>query len=374
MNLRNLIPTLLLWMIFLYSNASYGQETKTITFTPSEVKGTVANSSLVADGMFADPISISSTNAQFGNGKNYRFYTASTITISSSEGNISKIVFTKSPDAASSHEFGNWKDISSETKLTISNKSTATWKGTAKEVSIYAAGVTWVSKVEVTYTSQPSVTLSGNDDTATLLAANNGKTVNATINRTLVADGGWYTLCLPFDVSDVSPFKDAEIRKFKSMEGTTMNFEDATELKAGHAYLVKPTETIANPVFKNVVIKNTESSDGDNGYLFVGTFVKKDLKTDGTELFLGDNNQFFLPTADNNTMNGLRGYFVVPEGTNTSKMDVAFDRETTSIKEIAPIKEDNDKVYNLNGQEVGKSHGLLKGGIYIKNGKKFIIK
>lgn len=233
----------------------------------------------------------------------------------------------------------------------------------------------YVSKIEVTYTqSVPLVNITGADVTDALLAENNGKTVNATVARTLVADGGWYTLCLPFDVSDLSPLKGAEIRKFKSMDGMTMNFEEATQLKAGHAYLVKPIETIENPIFKNVVINNTECSDGENGYLFVGTFVKKELETNGTNLFLGDENKFFTPTADDCSMFGLRGYFVVPEGTNASKMNVALDDETTNIGSLEHRDIRQSEVYNLFGQKMHKKSGVLSRGVYIINGKKFIIK
>lgn len=51
------------------------------------------------------------------------------------------------------------------------------------------------------------------------------------------------------------------------------------------------------------------------------------------------------------------------------------DKETTAIKETA-ISESNEPsgIYNLSGLYVGKSTEGLPAGIYIRNGKKIIIR
>jgi hypothetical protein len=58
-------------------------------------------------------------------------------------------------------------------------------------------------------------------------------------------------------------------------------------------------------------------------------------------------------------------------------VDVDGVEETGSLTEIEnifsePVREEDSKVYNINGQRLG-SNSLQK-GIYIKNGKKFIVK
>ena len=55
---------------------------------------------------------------------------------------------------------------------------------------------------------------------------------------------------------------------------------------------------------------------------------------------------------------------------------VANDGETTSIDEIdgTPVHTTNARIYNLNGQMVGTDASTLSKGIYIRNGKKFIVK
>ena len=222
-----------------------------------------------------------------------------------------------------------------------------------------------------------SITLT-EDNNKGVISAANGKTCNVTLERKMDADGAWYTICVPFDIKDIAttPLKDAEIRKYKSMTGTTMNFEPTTSLKAMHAYLVKPTSNIINPEFENVLVVSEKDkvTDGENGFEFVGICSKYTLLLDGTNLFLGENNTFYIPTPEDYTLKALRGYFVVPEGTSASKMGINIDGETTSISTLNTADAINGKVYNLNGQYVGNNVKTLQKGIYIVNGKKIIVK
>lgn len=239
----------------------------------------------------------------------------------------------------------------------------------------------FLDEVKITATKSEqaeSVTLTeGNNDEVILAAASAGKPCNVTLERTMNADGGWYTFCVPFDIEDIAttPLKDARVRKYSSMSGSVMNFEETTSLKAVHAYLVKPTANIENPVFENVTVSLGDSEkDGANGYFFEGIYSEKELLTNGTNLFLGADNKFYIPTETDKTLKALRGYFVVPEGTSASKMGINIDGETTSISALNTVDAINSKVYNLNGQYVGNDVKSLKKGVYVVNGRKFIVK
>ena len=208
----------------------------------------------------------------------------------------------------------------------------------------------------------PSVSLNEDDNNITI-RENENKKVNVNVARTMIADGGWYTLCLPFDIDDVSttPLKDAEIRKYKSMTGSVMNFESTASLKAMHAYLVKPTSNIENPVFEDVTVvsKSDGIVDGANGYEFVGVHSKHELATDGTNLFLGAENKFYIPMETDKTMKALRGYFIAPSAESGAKMGISIDGETTYINGLANGKVMAGKVYNLCGQYVGNDMKAL---------------
>lgn len=254
------------------------------------------------------------------------------------------------------------------------------WTGSAKSVNIVYTGTNKLAEgLTVTYkkVTLPELTLTETDNDLVILENENAY-ANVTVSRTLIADGAWYTLCLPFDVDDVTatPLKDAELRQYKSVTGTTMNFEATTSLKAYHAYLVKPTADITNPVFEDVemLIEGDNVVDGSDGYKFVGTVSETKLKTDGTNLFLGDNNKFYVPTEDDCKIKALRGYFVVPEGA-ASKASINIDGETTAISGLhVDATQSNGKVYNLNGQYLGTDVSTLQKGIYLVNGKKLIVK
>ena len=280
-----------------------------------------------------------------------------------------------------SFSFGN-----NNTKMNYTIGSAAqntSWTGEARKVIIKYTGTNKpIESLTVAYKKIELSTLSpltlNEDDNDIAINENENTYANVTATRSLIADGGWYTFCVPFDIEDIAttPLKDAEIRKYKSMTGTTMNFEPTTSLKAMHAYLVKPTSNIVNPEFEDVLVvsEGDNVTDGENGYKFVGICSKHPLALDGTNLFLGANNTFYLPTPEDYTLKALRGYFVVPEGTSASKMGINIDGETTSISTLNTADAINGKVYNLNGQYVGNNVKTLQKGIYVVNGKKIIVK
>ena len=123
---------------------------------------------------------------------------------------------------------------------------------------------------------------------SSLIASNNGAFANVTIDgRTLYRDGTWNTLCLPFDIDDISktPLKDATVKELGSTafeDGTlTLSFsDDLTALEAGKPYIVKWASrayfSIIDPDDNTVTALNfigevpevdngQETSWGDNG-------------------------------------------------------------------------------------------------------------
>lgn len=105
-----------------------------------------------------------------------------------------------------------------------------------------------------------------------------------------------------------------------------------------------------------------------------GTYSLTRLATDGSQLFLKDNN-FYMPLESDASIKGLRAYFVVPKATNPTALRVNIEGETTSINDIEDaIVIAATPVYNLHGQRVGNSLKGLAPGVYIQNGKKHVVK
>lgn len=229
-----------------------------------------------------------------------------------------------------------------------------------------------------------------------------GKTVDKiTINRSFAADGGWYTLCLPFALTadDIkTTFKDALFNEFESVsvnaQGVAqLKFKKVTETKAGVPYMVLPREVVNTPVFTDKTIKETtpktitrtcKASDGEQlSYQFVGVYDPKEVSGENNVRFVGGNQGTELLIPDGKgTMKGLRAYFVFPNNTNgnitLAKLNVEDDSTTginTVLRPEANVTDANSSdIYTLSGQKVQKKNNSLIPGMYIENGKKFIVK
>lgn len=81
-----------------------------------------------------------------------------------------------------------------------------------------------------------------------------------------------------------------------------------------------------------------------------------------------------MPTAEGNTIKGMRAYITVPAGSDVKTIMLNIAGTLVGIDEIVTENADNGKIYNLNGQYVGNNADSLNKGLYIKNGKKVIIK
>ncbi len=160
-----------------------------ITFTAGTEKGTTQNTN--ADSMTKGGITISSTSAGLAYDQ-YRFYNG-TITISSTVGNITKIVFT----CTSSNYATVLGESTASTGSLSTNSTTVTWTGSSSSFTIRNTAQTRASKIVVTTASStPTVTTSTSeiDFSDVAIHSTNTKTFtfsgsNLTANATLAISG-----------------------------------------------------------------------------------------------------------------------------------------------------------------------------------------
>ena len=76
-----------------------------------------------------------------------------------------------------------------------------------------------------------------------------------------------------------------------------------------------------------------------------------------------------VETANTIMITSFRAYLTASAGARSLRI-IYNDNEETTISEISNVKNDNANVFNLNGQRVKKAAN----GLYIKNGKKVIVK
>ena len=225
------------------------------------------------------------------------------------------------------------------------------------------------------------VSLAEDADNADAIAANAGKTVNVSLSRTLVADK-WNTFCVPFDIDLTDGTLggvEARVMKFACMEGERKNimcFELADKIEAGEAYLVKPTgKNIANPTFYGVALSGSgPNNSGSDGYAFVGVYSKKTFNDAESKvsLFINGNAELNRPKASS-TINGMRAYFVCPSE-QAAAQQLLIGGEVTGLSTIVNNVDADGNIYNINGVCIGNDAKTLEKGIYIRNGKKFVVK
>ena len=175
----------------------------------------------------------------------------------------------------------------------------------------------------------------------------------------------WNTLCLPFGLTDW----DGEIREYASVEGNKMNYNEATEIKAGVPYLFRPAAAIENPTFEGVTLSAAPAKTVTFGeYSFVGIYSPYELALDKTERFLGDGDNLYYPESSENNANKLRGmraFFRVPADAGAN-IDLSG---SDGIEEVV-VNDTDDLWFSISGQRVVKPQH----GIYIHNGKKVVVK
>lgn len=329
------------------------------------------NKTIVSDDVTITNTKVDGYGTRFWNNSELRVYSDNEHVVSVPDGYYITSIVIKATNQYAKYKIGD-------------NKVGTDWTGNAQSVTITYTGSSRLTSMKVTYTKPsyknlPLDETTTAEDAKTLLEANWNKTVNVTINRTLVANK-WNTLCLPFDVTaeQIKNILKAEgmVREYKDQTADCINFQAAETMTAGVPYLIKPTEEVKGLTFEGVkitategVAKGAETGSTDENLSICGVLGAKALSTDGSELFLNAAGKFVAPAAATNTMKGFRAYFMSMLGAGAK---INIDGETTGINNIETETAVNGKVYNLNGQYVGNSLNGLKKGIYVVNGKKVI--
>lgn len=364
------------------------KQDETFTFIAGLHKGTQTGNSK-EDQIVQDVVTIHGTNSAFaaitGTEYTYRLYQNSSTTISTKVGKITKIEFIGSNNSLSNYSLKKLTSMT-DNNYTCTDPNYGVWEGSAKEVEFKAIAQVRAIQIIVTILIPKEYTM---DETKTKNVIEDCAYANVTLQRTLSKDY-WNTFCVPFalDAEQVAQYF-GEGTQLRTYEGNCNNnivyFATVDNIEAGKPYIMKPGNAVVeNPTFEGVSMVATGLDENGNPQAvgdastvqMKGIYNQILLKTDKTELFLGDNDLFYYPIddIDARTIGGLRAYFIVPQGTDIKKLRANLDGTPTSLDTIFDTEESNAPVYNLQGQCVGNSLRALKSGIYIQNGKKVVVK
>ncbi len=240
------------------------------------------------------------------------------------------------------------------------------------------------------------------ESSATLPNYTVGEKANVAMKRKLTA-GNWSTIVLPFTLTKEkaetvfgSDMQLAEFSGFSTeysddndvipdaiqIHFSTYTMTARKNMTGGKLFLIKTAKDMESFEADEVTLANavTDVSKADewgtNGK-FTGSLVKTIVPENG--LFINDN-KFWYSTGQTN-IKAFRGWFelgaVLNKNTNFSaKIAFFIDNEETSIEGLTKGARLDGAVYTLNGQLVGRnlSDKNLQKGVYIRNGKKFVVK
>ena len=155
---------------------------------------------------------------------------------------------------------------------------------------------------------------------------------------------------------------------------------------AGGDFLPKMNDGSADlysPVFSGVTINNTLNNVVTDYVDFIGSYDPVNIAgEDKTMLYMGANNTLYYP-SDAMTIKSCRAYFLLKGITAgdlpTNAIELNFDGgETTSISEKLKVKSEKlapaTDYFDLQGRKIVNGQQSTAKGIYIVNGKKFVIK
>lgn len=363
------------------------KQDETFTFIAGLHKGTQTGNSK-EDQIVQDVVTIHGTNAAFaaitGTEYTYRLYQNSSTTISTKVGKITKIEFIGSNNSLSNYSLKKLTSMT-DNNYTCTDPNYGVWEGSAKEVEFKAIAQVRAIQIIVTILIPKEYTM---DETKTKNVIENCAYANVTLQRTLEASH-WNSFCVPFalDKDQVTQYfgEGTQLRTYEGRcENNIVYFATVDNIEAGKPYIMKPgNAVVTNPRFEGVSMVATGLDTNGNPQAvgdastvqMKGIYNHVTLVQDKTNIYIGAGNKFYYPAdAEACQMNGLRAYFIVPEGTDIKKLRANLDGATTSLGEIFDTEESNTPVYNLQGQCVGNSLSTLKSGIYVQNGKKVVVK
>lgn len=241
----------------------------------------------------------------------------------------------------------------------------------------------------------PSLTLAddGTDLTPVITPAKGATVQRVTLNRHFVADGGWHTLCLPFNLTD-QDIKEvmggAEVAEFYAVTmeadgALTLGFRPVTHTLAGHPYLVRMAREVEQCVFENKLIASAQpvpvtlTTADVSEYTFQGIYAPTRLQGTDYRFLRSDGISFAVPNGEGK-VDATRAYFVfslpiesaqcvfLPATSGIEAPDAPDALGATSLAQGAR----SNIAYDLMGRRLPATK--QQKGIVVVNGKKRLLK
>ena len=204
--------------------------------------------------------------------------------------------------------------------------------------------------------------------------------VSASGSATFARNGGIFTRC--YYTKDLGELQGVNASDFSNSKLLGVEYlGSGWQEKDGKVVPVMGLQkNITNPVFANVVIDDADRSltSTDGCVTFKGNYDAQSFnKEDKSILFLGAENKLYWPQSGA-SINACRAYFQITDPTvNVKEFRLNFngtEDSETSLSEALRVKGEESGWYDLSGRKVAKDQRPTAKGLYIKDGKKVMIK
>lgn len=249
------------------------------------------------------------------------------------------------------------------------------------------------------------------DDNATQLNRANGHLAESiTLHRTFCADGGWYTLCLPFALtpSDIATTLQGAVVEHLSSAGRAedgaplLSFKRTNAVAAGQPFIMKPSATLTDPVFSSRDIVASEptpvtktiaasATHGQTDIQMCGTYVPTPLLGTAYRFLNSSGTRLSVPNGEGE-LKPFRAFFVFSDYADAAAAVVNHIDDSTPSAISTPFaggankegqttggktagganKEKATSVYDLLGRKVSKTQPSHSPRIVIMNGRKTV--
>ena len=189
-----------------------------------------------------------------------------------------------------------------------------------------------------------------------------------TYERRFLRDGGWETLCLPFALRLPQGLNAERLDRW---EEDALRFAPISEIPAHTPVIVCDTrsETNSSPTTLQAqagIIRPytewTSSLAGNYHWMEVGA------TTTANVFLLNAEGTAFVRAATGSRLAPFRAYLV-----STGSQPLQLRHETDGITTPAMPAAGPAAVYTLDGRRLSPTHGPLKAGLYIRNGRKVLV-
>lgn len=245
------------------------------------------------------------------------------------------------------------------------------------------AQIGWITVNSITgYKNCVSLDASLETNASALSGLKSGSAYAVTVSRSVTANQ-WTGMVLPYAMTrqqlETVFGTDVQVATFTgattSGDNTTLNFTTTTDaIAAGTPFLLYATQAATSLPLQYGETTATINSVTSDGFTFTGTFDANTSLSAGT-VYVATGNQLKTIQDGGGTIAGFRAY-IVPNTTSPAKtFTLSVDGTTTTISNVsvAPARQ-RAGVYSLDGRYVGLITDGLQPGVYIKNGRKFIVK